>query len=185
MEEQIKQFSVELFQDVPLNIYKWLLAFFCFCALLVFVFRGLKRGWRLVCCLLLAEYSVLIFLSTVFFRPYKEEIGSNFIPFWSYFAYDQVNRPDLLPENILNIAVFVPIGLLLGCAFRSMKWWKVLLIGGSASIMIETLQFFYKRGFAETDDVMHNTLGCLIGFGLYSLIKQGYEKNYKRRMFVL
>ena len=29
---------------------------------------------------------------------------------------------------------------------------------------------------AEVDDVMHNTLGCLIGYGLYSIVRIGYEK---------
>ena len=32
------------------------------------------------------------------------------------------------------------------------------------SVSIEEMQYFFHRGFAETDDVMHNTLGCLIGW---------------------
>ena len=42
-----------------------------------------------------------------------------------------------------------------------------------------------KCGFAETDDVIHNTLGCLLGYGLYSIIKIGYEKISKRHVAVL
>ena len=68
---------------------------------------------------------------------------------------------------IANVLAFVPIGLLLGCAFGRMKWWKVLLIGGGFSLLIETLQFILKRGFAEVDDVMHNVVGCLLGYGVY------------------
>ena len=33
--------------------------------------------------------------------------------------------------------------------------------------MIEVLQFVFKRGFAEFDDVFHNVVGCAIGFGVY------------------
>ena len=33
--------------------------------------------------------------------------------------------------------------------------------------MIEVLQFVFKRGFAEFDDVFHNVVGCVIGFGVY------------------
>lgn len=75
-----------------------------------------------------------------------------------------------MTECISNVIAFIPIGLLLGGSFDQMKWWKVLLIGGGFSILIETLQFFLKRGFAEFDDVFHNVLGCMIGFGMYVVI---------------
>ena len=50
---------------------------------------------------------------------------------------------------------------------------------------IEAMQYFYNRGFAETDDVMHNTIGCLMGFGIYSLARYGYERIGKRSVGVL
>lgn len=71
----------------------------------------------------------------------------------------------------MNVIVFISIGLLLGCAFKQMTWWKALLIGCSISVTIEALQFWFMKGFSEMDDVMHNTMGCLIGFGFYSLIE--------------
>ncbi len=83
---------------------------------------------------------------------------------------------DLLAENIMNVVVFVPVGLLLGIAFKQMTWWKALLIGCSISVTIESLQFFFMRDFSEVDDVMHNTLGCLIGYGIYSIARYGYER---------
>lgn len=45
-----------------------------------------------------------------------------------------------------------------------MTWWKALLVSCGISVTIESLQFFFMRGFSEVDDVMHNTLGCLIGW---------------------
>ena len=38
------------------------------------------------------------------------------------------------------------------------------LIGCSISLTIESLQFLFIKGFSEVDDVMHNTVGCLIGW---------------------
>ena len=64
----------------------------------------------------------------------------------------------------MNVVVFVPVGLLLGIAFKQMTWWKTLLIGCSISITIEALQFWFMKGYSEMDDVMHNTLGCIVGF---------------------
>ena len=57
------------------------------------------------------------------------------------------------------MVAFIPIGLLLGISFPDIKWWKVLLIGGAFSLLIETLQFVFKRGFAEFDDVGRDGVG--------------------------
>ena len=70
-------------------------------------------------------------------------------------------------ENILNVLLFVPIGFLAGCGVQRVTWKKVLFLGGGLSIFIELLQFIFKKGFCESDDVIHNVLGCLIGFGLW------------------
>lgn len=67
----------------------------------------------------------------------------------------------------MNVAAFVPVGFLFGCINGRAKWWKALLLGGGFSIMIEILQFAFKRGMSVFDDVFHNVLGCLIGYGLY------------------
>ena len=37
-------------------------------------------------------------------------------------------------------------------------------MGCGISVTIEALQFFFMRDFSEVDDVIHNTLGCLIGY---------------------
>ena len=31
---------------------------------------------------------------------------------------------------------------------------------------LKAMQYSFYRGFAETDDVIHNTVGCLIGYML-------------------
>ena len=81
----------------------------------------------------------------------------------------------------MNVAAFIPVGVLLGCASDKMKWWKVVLIGASFSIIIEVLQFVTRRGYAEFDDVFHNTLGCLIGFGLFAAVTAVARRLSKRR----
>ena len=80
------------------------------------------------------------------------------------------------------MVAFIPIGLLLGISFPGIKWWKILLIGGAFSLLIETLQFFLRRGFAEFDDVFHNVLGSMIGWGGYTAIMYVAKKVLKRRV---
>lgn len=179
MKETFFEYIIRLYQNVPAIVYAGLTIVFLIGAVLMFVLYGRNQGLRYSCRILSVDYLALLFCSTVFFRKYSERRGHGFQPFWSYSQYD------LLYENIMNVVAFVPVGLLLGCAFRSMTWSKVMLIGGVASVLIETTQFFFKRGFSEVDDVMHNTAGCLIGYGVYWLVKCGYERIGKRRVGTL
>ena len=78
--------------------------------------------------------------------------------------------------NIMNVLVFIPTGLLLGFLVRSIKWWAVMLIGVIISVSIELLQFCLKSGFSEFDDVMHNSTGCLLGYGVYCLAARGFRR---------
>ena len=38
------------------------------------------------------------------------------------------------------------------------------MTGAILSTIVEISQFATKRGLCETDDVIHNTLGCLLGY---------------------
>lgn len=66
----------------------------------------------------------------------------------------------------MNIAVFIPIGMMLGIIMREVVWWKAILVGMGISMSIELLQLILMRGCCETDDVIHNSLGCLVGYGV-------------------
>ena len=158
MREQFRQYIINLYQDIPQEVYEGLLSVFCLGLVVFIAWKGLKKGLRYSAVLLLVEYIFLLFCSTVIFRTSGDTRQYDFHPFWSY------SRPDLFVENLMNVVVFIPVGLLLGIAFKQVTWWKALLIGCGISVTIEALQFFLMRGFSEVDDVLHNTLGCLIGW---------------------
>lgn len=104
------------------------------------------------------------------FRQTAETRAFELTPFGSY------SKQESFVESMMNLTLFVPIGLLLGMAFRSMSWKKALIIGVCLSVGIELMQFFFKKGLAEFDDVMHNTVGCLIGYGVYIAIEKIWIK---------
>lgn len=164
MREQFRQYIINLYQDIPQEVYEGLLSVFCI-GLVVFVaWKGFKTGLRYSAILLLVEYVFLIFCSTVIFRATGEISKYDFHPFWSYKAI-QDGRENLLAENIMNVIVFIPVGMILGSLLKVKGSWLIaLLIGCSISVTIESLQFFFMRGFSELDDVMHNTLGCILGY---------------------
>lgn len=170
MKEKIADYVVSLYKDIPMAVYEGLLSVLCLGIVVIIAINGLKRGWRKVAGLLLAEYVFVIYCSTVIFWTAADGNGHEFRPFWSYGAIED-GRSELLVENMMNVVVFVPLGLLLGSLLRVKgSWLMALLFGLCFSVSIEVMQFVLKRGFAETDDVMHNTLGCFIGYGVYRFV---------------
>lgn len=161
MKEQLSKYAESLYKDIPVELFEGLLSILCVGVLALVLFD--KHGWRKIVGLLLVEYVFLIYCSTVIFRTYSEERGFNLSPFWSYEAIRNGNEV-LLPQNIMNVIVFIPIGILLFLLFTKGKWWKTIGLGCIISISIEVLQYIFKRGFGEVDDVIHNTLGCAIGW---------------------
>lgn len=159
-------------RDIPTSFLVGFLVLFGVGTVLFLAFFGWKRGAKWSAGLLLVEYMVLLLTLAVLMRKVHPTQTFDFTPFWSYREVLRSGKDALLTQNIANVLAFVPIGLLLGCAFGRMKWWKALAIGGGFSLLIEVLQFVFKRGFAEFDDVFHNVLGCAIGFALYRLIER-------------
>jgi glycopeptide antibiotics resistance protein len=68
---------------------------------------------------------------------------------------------------ILNILMFVPFGFLLPVlSKRFRKAWKTYLVGFMLTVGIECIQYFTGRGIFEIDDIIGNTIGTMIGYGL-------------------
>lgn len=114
---------------------------------------------------LLIGYLFLTMCATILFREISDIYRYSLIPFESYTQlYDK-----LLAQLFLNVVMFVPIGYLLGLAKKRMNFVKILKIGCFLSLTIEIIQLVTRRGVFNIDDVIHNTLGCVIGFGVFKL----------------
>lgn len=153
-----KTYIIELINGIPHDIYELTLIVFFVGTVLMMGILGMKRGLRYSLLLFLVEYILLIYCSTIIFRKTISDRTFELSPFWSY------RDPELLVENLMNITNFIPIGLIFGLLNRNMTWIIALLIGFCLSFGIESMQFVFKKGFSEIDDVIHNTFGCLIGF---------------------
>lgn len=126
---------------------------------------------RFILLSLAAEYYFLVLCSTVICRSIGAAYRMELTPFYKYTdIWNKVDHPHDLLEVLLNVALFIPIGMLLTGAYRKMKWWQIMGCGFSLSLIIELLQLVTGRGLCEVDDLIHNTLGCMIGFGVYKVI---------------
>ena len=178
----LKEYCLKLIDEIPHEVYVIALIIFCVGIILTLFAKGLKKGLRWSVALLLLEYVFLVFGSTVFFRQARTAREFNFSPFWSYDAIYSGKEPELFSENIMNVVVFIPVGLLFGSQIKPGRkgWLIAFLLGVGISILIEVSQLVLKRGFSELDDVMHNTLGCMIGYGIYRLIYMCVNSKTKR-----
>ena len=129
-----------------------------------------KKDWdktRRIVFPLLIFYICLVLGITVFSRLPHDNAKYNFDLFWSYRKAG--NNDTLLGQIILNYLMLLPFGMLLPLYIKR-RW--VVVLGFAFSAMIELTQLFLRRGLFEFDDIVGNTLGVVIGVGIYSLIKK-------------
>lgn len=115
---------------------------------------------------LLAEYLFIVLGVTLLFRSPMPARTIHLSPFWIYSVLGTAAHSDALKDIVHNLLLFLPFGALLAGINPSLKWYKVLLIGLACSLSIEVLQYAFLRGDAQTDDLLHNTVSCLIGWGV-------------------
>lgn len=87
----------------------------------------------------------------------------NGVPHW--FGYPQL-------EFSANVAIFAPLGFLLGLLVSRRLAWLPLILAPAASASIELSQgLFLSQRFASTSDVVSNTIGAYIGFGMVFVLR--------------
>ena len=150
---------------IPKSVILGIAVFVCMAVIGLYVTRASypafirKSAWTM-----LAGYSVLVLSSTIMFRT-RSLIQPK--PEWE--LWDTWPNHLQLAQMILNIILFMPIGFLLGAAMKSRNILMVLLLGCLFSLVIESIQFLTYSGVCNVNDVLHNTAGCIVGYGLFLL----------------
>ena len=81
---------------------------------------------------------------------------------------------------LLNIAMFVPLGVFLPLAAKPFRrWYWMLAAGAGTSLIIEVAQYILGRGQADVDDLICNTLGAMLGYCLCMLFVSLSGKRWK------
>ncbi len=123
---------------------------------------GLRKRRREFQWLTLALYVGLIlrFTLTGRFSAVRE---INLHLFWSYGRFRQA---DIRWQIYMNVFLFIPFGFLLPMSLTG-NFRQTLLTGLGLSVLIELAQLCFGIGLCELDDVFHNTLGTVIGYGYW------------------
>ena len=95
----------------------------------------------------------------------------NLIPFVNLLDYD--SGRDLLINLIGNFAMFIPTGVITPMIYKHLNnFGKVTLTGFLLSLSIEIIQLPFAVRASDVDDLILNTLGCMVGYGIYVLAKK-------------
>lgn len=124
-----------------------------------------KKWWKLFnVAILLCSFAVIVFMTV-----YSRETGTHeaiLKPFQSFIEAQE--QPELYRSMLMNVFLFVPIGLSLPIVLPRKRHFAVnvcltILFGCALSAAIEWCQYRYGLGRCEVDDVIMNTLGTAIG----------------------
>lgn len=101
----------------------------------------------------------------------------NLIPLVNLLDYPA--KASILLNVIGNIAMFIPLGIVWPYVFKHLNTHiKVIAAGVGVSFSIELLQLpFYER-VSDVDDLLLNSFGFLIGYGIYLLVKNKTAKLF-------
>ena len=84
-------------------------------------------------------------------------------------------------ETIINVIgnsfLFLPLGIVFPIVYKKLDTHlKVIVTGIGASLTIEVLQLLFFDRVTDVDDLILNSLGYLLGYGIYLLVKRAKKK---------
>lgn len=139
-----------------------------------------KLFWSMNLCVLVVAVSAVLYL-TVFSR----KVGTYDIVLVPFYALSEAKKePERYRSMLMNVFLFFPLGMACANAFSDkMKMRRRVIIsvvtGFALSTAVEYIQYRFSLGMAETDDVICNTLGALVGS--LSVILADFLGKHKRK----
>jgi len=100
---------------------------------------------------------------------YMDTRSVNFTPFRELRAFGFKSN---ILEILLNVVIFIPMGLYSGALFKNWGLIKHVLVFLVISLCIESLQYALAIGAFDITDLITNTLGGILGWVLFKLIKK-------------
>lgn len=118
----------------------------------------IHNAGRTVCYMIFALYLAAVYaltgLPSVFYV--RLDLSFDFVPF--------LGMATNVENNILNVLLFVPLGMLLPVLaqkYRAMK--QTVLFGFAVTVLVEFLQIFTYR-VTDINDIITNACGTMIGY---------------------
>lgn len=129
---------------------------------------------------LAALFWILLFKLGVRFS-YMGNRNVNLIPFNEFIT---LNGKIDLGEIIMNVVIFVPLGIYAGILFIRWHIGKNLFFFFLISLIVEGLQFILRVGAFDITDIITNTVGGIIGLMIFKAIEKLLRNRFKAQKFI-
>ena len=137
---------------------------------LVLNLLGKTRFRQGLSAVVLTIYLTFVLGSTVFTRDPGQFMAPNLYLFASYRVL--LASPSYLDAKgiVLNMLLLMPIGLLLPIILQKRFFLWPVLAGFGCSLAIELMQYVFRCGMFDVDDLLNNTIGVWIGYVIYWIV---------------
>ncbi|WP_449077651.1 VanZ family protein [Ruminococcus sp.] len=122
-------------------------------------------SWRYINIVLYVFSLFLILKMTILGRT----VGNREIELLPFYTINTISdNSEAVRMIVMNIILFFPLGLTMPIALGKVKntickWLLCIIVGLGISLSVEIIQYYFCIGIAETDDVICNTFGTLLG----------------------
>ena len=144
-----------------------------------------KLGWVLFL-MYLCLLAYFMFFSESFGRTDTDRgYAYNLVPLKEitrYFRYYRTLGMPLFLINIVgNMVAFMPFGFFLPMIWkRTDHWYTTTILSFVMSLCVETVQLVSRVGSFDVDDLLLNTVGGLLGFLGYRLLRGVWKRHYAK-----
>lgn len=162
---------LDRFYCLPLNqVFSIML---CLGIIWTVIIRFLKckvyRKWKIFNIVLCFFSFLLIMKMTLWGRS----VGTRELELRPFYTFTTISyNNEAFRTLLMNVILFVPFGLtfpyvidaiMTKVKVKGYRWILCVVIGFLLSVVLEVLQYCFKLGRAETDDIICNTIGCMLG----------------------
>jgi len=143
----------------------------------------LRLGW-FTFILYLGVLTYFLFFSERYGRTIGEEYRYNLVLFEEikrFFKYRHMLSMEAFLLNMVgNVVAFIPFGFAIPyLSSKQRKFLNVMFLSFEFSLVIEVIQLVFKVGSFDVDDLLLNTIGGIIGYIIFKICYQIYERWYK------
>jgi len=130
---------------------------------------------------LIALFWIVVLKFNITFSHMENMRRINFIPFSEPLI---LNGKLDFGEMIMNIVIFVQLGIYAEILFKRWIIGKKLFLFFLISLICEGFQLILRVGAFDITDIINNTLGGIIGLMIYKGIEKAFKNSVKAQMFI-
>lgn len=141
-----------------------------------------NRIFKIICNILFCAYMVVLFYF-LFFAEMAGRMDEGRTYHYNLVLFREISRfiryrhvigwMGVFQNLIGNMLIFLPFGMLVPILSRRYKRFGcVTLLSFELSLAVELIQLITKTGSCDVDDILLNTVGGMIGFACFALLRR-------------